>query len=234
MKLTVNNQRGFTLIELMVTLVIAMVILGGLLLNFTSQATQYKYQNKRGDAVQDLEFTLHFIARDIQEALISTTSLEVTGVGTPSVKFDGAGKLPTTWLSVNVWDQLTTNPTFNAALTANNMQAVRCYRYRGAVGSAATKWKLYFKSLDANCSPTLPLSGFDALLGEVQGMRVTHFRVFRDGAVGDGRGNYTGVPLALLGKELTDAKGIKFTVPAFTILVEIEIDAANKGSTVDV
>jgi len=225
MKVSVN-ERGFTLIELMITLVIAMVILGGLLLNFTSQSSQYKYQNRRGDAVQDLEFTLRFIARDIQSALISANSLEVTGAGTPSIQFDGATTAPSTWLSMNVWD--------NAAASANNFQAVRCYRYRGAIGTASTRWKLYFNRDNSACSATIALTGFDPVLGETSGMRVTHFRIFRDGATGDGRANYTGIPAPLPTKVVSDAQGNPWNVPAFTILLEIEVDAANKGAAVDV
>ena len=219
-------ERGFTLIELMITLVIAMVILGGLLLNFTSQSTQYKYQNRRGDAVQDLEFTLRFIARDIQSALISASSLEATGTGVASVKFDGSASSPSTWLSMNVWD--------NAATAANNFQAVRCYRYRGGTGTASTLWKLYYNRDNSACSATIALTGFDPVLGEATGMRVTHFRIFRDGAVGDGRANYTDVPPALPSKAVSDVQGNIVNVPAFTILLEIEVDAANKGAAVDV
>ncbi len=221
------NERGFTLIELMITLVIAMVILGGLLLNFTSQSTQYKYQNKRGDAVQDLEFTLRFIARDIQGALISASSFEVTGaaVDPTSVNFDGAASSPSAWLSMNVWD--------NAVATADK-QAVRCYRYRGGTGTASTRWKLYFNRDKSTCSATVSLVGFDPVLGESTGMRVTHFRIFRDGAVGDGRANYTGVPPALPAKVVKDAQDNVYNVPAFTVLIEIEIDAANKGAATDV
>jgi len=222
----VNRERGFTLIEVMLTLVIAMVILGGLLLNFTSQSTQYKYQNKRGDAVQDLEFTLRFIARDIRQALVSSSGLEVTGAGAASIQFDGSGTLPSSWLSMKVWD--------NAANDANTKQAIRCYRYRGGTGTATTLWKLYFNRDKATCSATIGLTGFDAVLGEVQGMRVTHFRVFRDGAVNDGRVNYTGAPAPLPPKQVYDASGSPFFIPAFTILMEIEIDAANKGSGKDV
>ena len=220
------NERGFTLIELMITLVIAMVILGGLLLNFTSQSTQYKYQNRRGDAVQDLEFTLRFIARDIQSSLISASSLEATGAGVASVKFDGSASSPSTWLSMNVWD--------NAATAANNFQAVRCYRYRAGTGTASTLWKLYFNRDNAACSATIALTGFDPVLGESTGMRVTQFRIFRDGAAGDGRANYTDVPPALPSKVVSDVQGNVVNVPAFTVLLEIEIDAANKGSAVDV
>ncbi|WP_038246753.1 prepilin-type N-terminal cleavage/methylation domain-containing protein [Ghiorsea bivora] len=222
----ITTERGFTLIELMITLVIAMVILGGLLLNFTSQSTQYKYQGKRGDAVQDLEFTLRFIARDIQGALISASSLEASGAGVASIKFDGSATSSSTWLSMNVWD--------NSASAANDYQAVRCYRYRGGTGTASTQWKLYFNRDNSACSATVGLVGFDPVLGETTGMRVTNFRVFRDGATGDGRASYSGVPPALPPKFVGDVQGNTYNIPAFTVLLEIEIDAANKGAVVDV
>jgi len=221
------DERGFTLIEMMIAMVIAMVILGGLLLNFTSQSAHYKYQNKRGDAVQDLEFTLRFIARDIQGALISASSFEVTGVaGDPtSVKLDGSASSSSTWLSMNVWDN---------AVVATDKQAVRCYRYRGGTGTVSTRWKLYFNRDKSTCSAAIALTGFASVLGESTGMRVTHFRIFRDGAVGDGRVNYKGVPPALPVKVVKDAQDNIYNVPAFTVLLEIEIDAANKGAATDV
>lgn len=112
------QEKGFSLIEMLVTMVIALVILGGLLLNFTQQNSEYKYQNKRIDAVQDMEFAIKFIAEDLRAALISA--------GTMPAITPGAGADPfTAALVFQVWSQ---DEFFSAA----TFRAVRQYDYDGA------------------------------------------------------------------------------------------------------
>ena len=74
------TQRGFTLIEMMITVVVGMVILGGLLLNFIQQSTEYKYQNKRIDVAQDLEFGIKFIEEDLRSALVGARAITITNI----------------------------------------------------------------------------------------------------------------------------------------------------------
>lgn len=220
--ITHDSVSGFTLIEVMLTLVIAMTILGGLLLNFTSQSSQYKYQDKRVDAAQDLEFALRFIANDLQGALMLTDSLELAGSGAPSVGF-GAGSDPysTRWLSFSVWDE---------TVGATNERARRCYVYY----SGAVRYDRH----DAACSAATTINMDGAIIGEtvngLKGMQVTVFRILKDVVSDPDRLLYTNIPPALPARIVRDAQNNTFSMPAYTIVVEIEVDAASRGSSVDV
>ncbi len=106
-------EKGFTLIEMMVTMVVALVVLGGLMLNFTQQNSEHKYQGKRIDAVQDLEFAIKFVAEDLRSALISAgTAITLTDAG--------ADPFETTAISFFVWDETS---------AAANKRAQRQYLY---------------------------------------------------------------------------------------------------------
>jgi len=120
---TTKHEQGFTLVELMIALLMASVIMAGLFLNFTSQSRQYKYEDKRGDAAQELEFTLRYIARDIESALILTNQCEATGTGACGIQYDGAPGVSTSYLTMQVWDESLVPP-------ASGAQASRCYIYR--------------------------------------------------------------------------------------------------------
>jgi len=84
-----RSNDGFTLVEMLVTMVVALVILGGLLLSFMQQNSEYKYQNKRIDAVQDLELGIKFIAEDLRSAVMASQSSVTADVasGNPFVQF---------------------------------------------------------------------------------------------------------------------------------------------------
>lgn len=122
-----SQEKGFTLIEMMVTMLIAMVVLGGLMLNFTQQNSEYKYQGKRIDAVQDLEFAIKFVAEDVRSALMSGTTTVIITPTPPSL-------LVTTNVDFYVWDE-----TFS--VTADK-RAHRQYTY-----SAANKSLSYDREL---------------------------------------------------------------------------------------
>jgi len=228
----ISPSRGFTLIEVMVTMAIAMTILAGLLLNFTSQSSQYKYQDKRGDTAQDLEFALRFIARDIQSALVLNTGFEATGTGVRSVQFDGVNRVPTSWLAIKTWDEAAS--TYTPDPVPNNRQATRCYIYRTA-GTASTLHQVYFNRHDAGCAAGMAIPGFQPVIGEaadgLKGMRVTHFRIFQDGlgAHDANRTAYLDSPPILPPKRVVDPTGAPIFMPAFTILIEVEVDAAPKS-----
>ena len=107
-----QKQQGFTLVEVMISIVVAMVVLAGLMLTFTNQSNQYQYQNKRIDATQDLEFAIKFVARDLRGAL----------VGLPIISITDAVVDPyaTTDLTFEVWD---------ASLGGANARVTRYYKY---------------------------------------------------------------------------------------------------------
>jgi len=135
--ITANNkprEKGFTLIEALVTMVIAMVILGGLLLNFTQQNSEYKYQNKRIDAVQDLEFALKFIAEDLRGALSGAA-------GTPAITSNAGADPYTTSLVFQVWsqDEFTSATTYRATRQYNYDGATLSYDRENSTGVASTE-----------------------------------------------------------------------------------------------
>ena len=84
------EEAGFTLIELMVSMVMALIIMAGLLISFSSQNTEYSYQNRRIDSAQDLEFTLKFVAEDLRSTLTSLSGAP-TGNLVENAAFAGTG-----------------------------------------------------------------------------------------------------------------------------------------------
>ncbi|RME56777.1 hypothetical protein D6779_10000 [Candidatus Parcubacteria bacterium] len=146
-----DSENGFTLVELLVTLVIAMVIMAGLMATFVQQNSEYKYQNKRIDAVQDLEFGIRFIADDIRSALVDAANPTAPLAITNDV-VDGY----TSDLSFTVWDELAGDP--------YTKRATRHYIYDG------TNKILKYDRHD----PSLTSTGKEIL------SNVTYFKVFND------------------------------------------------------
>ena len=220
-----SQEAGFTLVEMMITLVIAMTILGGLLLNFTTQSAQYKYQDKRIDAAQDLEFAIRYIASDLQGALVSVDEVELDDSGaatTRSIEGLASGTNPSTFMSFITWDEA------NAA--GADMRVRRCYRFDGGM--------IKYDVDDSGCSSSTTINDNGAIIGEaavgLKGMQVTHFRVFQDGLNDADRANYSNIPRPLPEKEMRDNENNSFFMPSFTLLIELEVDAVSKGSSVDV
>ncbi len=221
-----RDEAGFTLVELMVAMLIALVIMAGLYVSFSKQSTEYSYQNRRIDAVQDLEFAIKFISDDLRAALV------VGGVSSVAITDDATGR--TTNLQMTVWDQ-------NVASWAappndgptNNFRAVRRYVLAVDPNNAAQFVLRYERNLnDGNNIPveTLP--------------NVTFFKVFVDGvtprvvpAGNPNAGNpYPGIPAPLPVTSLQDSGGLPVNnISGYTILVEIAVQAGyNQGLMQDV
>ncbi len=200
------KEKGFSLIEVLVTIVIAMVVLGGLLLTFTQQNTEYKYQNKRIDAVQDLEFGIKFIAEDLRSALIDTD-----GVSPLITIADALGTDPyTAVLDFTVWDNAT-------AGVPVNRRALRRYVYDG---SGVLSYDRH--SATGNVAPMLS--------------NVTFFKIFDDSDTATyPRGNFLDIPNVLPTRSVNRPDTGALNVSGFTILIEIAVDAGYKeGSFKDV
>jgi len=225
--LRLHPQAGFTLIEVMITMVIAMTILAGLVLNFISQSAQYSFQDKRVDAAQDLEFTLRFMADDLQNILVLTSDLTTASyitsdaAGTRIASFDGNGISPSTYLRFNVWD--------SSIAIDNTKRVERFYSYN---------------SPELKYDRENSTSSAQAILGEpsnnLKGLSVTHFRIFQDNLStrptynGTANSGYKDLPPPLPLRTLYDATGSAFDMPGITILIEVEIDALYAGSMSDV
>ncbi|MDX8400311.1 MAG: prepilin-type N-terminal cleavage/methylation domain-containing protein, partial [Gallionellaceae bacterium] len=224
-----QKEGGFTLIEVMITMAIAMVILGGLLLNFTSQSGIYKYQNKRGDAALDLEFTLRFIADDLKNALVTKGNLNSSAAPTTNI-FTVAGGTDITSTSsfaFKVWDTIEGDA---------NERATRFYTFSEPVIS-------YDRDSVAT-QAVQPILGDNTLANK--GLKVTHFRIFQDGVneaadrvenTGAANSGYVGLPPSLPPKQVKNAKskdaGSSYMMPGFTILIEVEIDSAPQDGSMD-
>jgi len=202
-----KKQQGFTLVEVMISIVVAMVVLAGLMLTFTNQSNQYQYQNKRIDASQDLEFAIKFVARDLRSALVGLTAVAVNGaaVAAPSsivITSAGAAPFATTTLIFEAWD---------GASAAATGRVTRYYSYAG--NSLA---------YDRDVSTSSP-SAAEVL------PNVTLFKVFDDSVTS--RAGYAGIPAAQPNILIPDPANpsTPLSVPGYTILIEVEVSAGYKG-----
>jgi len=211
------GQQGFTLVELLITMLVATVVLGGLILSFSQQSSEYNYQNKRMDSSQDLEFGINFIVADIRNSLRSQGADGLANVAT----VDGLGTTPATVaLSFRVWD---------ANNSANNYRSRRCYLYRNDT--------IYFKraySVANACDGAASLSGFSPILEDV-----TFFKVFTDtgGALPSlGGAAPSGAPAGLSPMTGRDSQNTVVSgIPGYTVLIEMGVAAGyKKGSFLDV
>jgi len=63
-----SNQRGFTLIELMVALVLSFILIGAIYRGFTSQQKAYTVQDQVAEAQQNARMAMNILLRDIRMA----------------------------------------------------------------------------------------------------------------------------------------------------------------------
>lgn len=195
------REAGFTLIELMVALVIALVIMAGLFVNFSAQNTEYNYQNRRIDVVQDMEFTIKHVADDLRAALISVTGAPT---GNPVENAAFAGTAPTTRLDFWVWDETS---------GVVNDRAQRAY---ALVGDSLRYDR------EASVVDNTGSADSEILDG------VTFFKIFRDDTDIGSRAAFADIPPPMASLTLNDPDGIPFVVPGYTILIEVAVPAGYK------
>ncbi len=197
--------RGFTLVELLVTLVIALVILGGLMATFQSQYGHYKFQHKKADAVQDMEAVLQVLADDLRSTLIINGTPSMTIQPDPAVSPAAA----TTDLYAEVWEP---DAGFWGAVDpyTMNYRAMRHYSYN----AAARSLRLDRNTRDGGDSPSEILAD------------VTWFQVWQ----GD---PYTALidapPADPYAMTVPDETGAPVVSPLFTALIEMEVPVGYKG-----
>lgn len=196
---------GFTLVELLVTMVIALVVLGGLLATFQSQYGHYKFQHQQTDAVQDMEAVLRVLADDLKGGLVIAGTPQITIQPDPYT-FPGAA---TTDLYCEVWEP---DGSFWGGVDPYtwNYRAVRHYHY----DAAAKSLKLDRNTRDGGDSPTEILAN------------VTWFQVWQ----GDPYASLVDAPPAdPYGATVYDEAGNKVEVPMYTALIEVEVPVGYKG-----
>jgi len=214
------SQQGFTLVELLVTMLVVMVVLGGLIFSFSQQNSEYNYQNKRMDSSQDLEFGINYIVADIRNSLRSQGADILANVAT----VDGLGATPATVaLSFKVWD---------ASNSANNYRSRRCYLYRNNIIYLR---RAYPVANVCNGQTSVAVgSGFAPILENV-----TFFKVFTDtnGVLPSiGAAVPSGAPVGLSPMTGRDSRNTVVSgIPGYTVLIEMGVDAGyKKGSFLDV
>ncbi|RME04658.1 MAG: type II secretion system protein [Bacteroidetes bacterium] len=199
------GSAGFTLVELLVTLVIAMVILGGLLLSFQNQYGHYAYQSKKVDAIQDMDAVLRMVRDDLRGA-IDSAPLNGVAIGqsgqldNPYVLAGGSGE--TSLLASVVWDPADPNKDIYS-------RAVRVWKYDMAN-----------KRLEYDRNALGSLSYKPALEG------VTWFQV------GDPYAWPVGVPalpVSAYTQTIFDAKGGTHDVYAYAVQMEMEVPVGYRG-----
>jgi len=227
------DECGLTLVELLVSTVIALIILAGLLVSFQSQYGEYKYQNKRVDAAQDMEFALSFIASDLQAALVRGA----VGVIDPNPVENNnfAGAAVTSSLTFWVWD------TAEAAADLYSEVVQRKYQYVYHAGEQ--RMLLGYDRAIATKDPggTINTAGFadtSSWLNSEVMPNVTFFKVFKDDVDLPSRAGFTGVPVPLAARVIAPAgmgdlsnPPTTFTVPSYTILIEVAVDAGYKNGS---
>jgi len=204
-----TQESGFTLIELMVSMAMALIIMAGLFISFSTQNTEYSYQNRRIDSAQDLEFTLKFVAEDLRSTL---TSLSGAPTGNPveNAAFAGAGA--TTGLTFWVWDE------------ANGVVNNRAQRAYALVGNSLRYDR------EASVFNSAPGNANNEILDNV-----TFFKVFRDDTDVPSRAAFADIPPPMVPLTVNDPAGNPVNVPGYTILIEVAVPAGyTQGQMIDV
>lgn len=221
------RMRGFTLVELLVTMVIALVVLGGLVMAFQSQYGHYKYQHRKADAVQDMDAVLRLLRQDLEGALVEAGRSSVSIAPDPYAN----PTLATTDLYATVWEPdlgfwgTGTNAVKSARRASYDFRAQRHWQYVAASESL----KLDRNTRDGSDSPIEALAD------------VTWFQVFPSHAPGgvdpyvDAAGQFSGTgiadlpPMDVYGQRLRDSSGSEKAVAQYTVLIEMKVPVGYKG-----
>lgn len=195
-----DKEIGFTLIELMVSLLIAMVIMAGLFFSFSQYSTEHNYQNRRVDAVQDLEFAIKFIAGDLRAALM----VSPVGIANPNPVENAnfAGVASTSGLTFWVWD------------TANGVVNSQAQRKYALIGNSL-RYDREASVLDNTGNANQEILS-----------NVTFFKVFKDDLVRPA--GFLNIPNRLTDLLINNSEGAAVPVPGYTILVEVAVQAGYK------
>jgi len=220
-----KSDRGFTLIEVMISMALGMVVLAGVFTMFGAQSTVYKTQDERVIATQDSEFLVTFISDDLRRALVSpagSANALATQVGVTDVAFPApVNATNTTDILFDIWVE--NNVGTYAAVDANVLRAQRHYRLvrSGVLGCLPTDVQyvgidfcLRYDRENASADST----GF-ATTEILEG--VTMFRVFRDDAANAAamavRALYQGIPAPLPLLNTGGQGGVAREITKFTL-----------------
>jgi len=216
-------MRGITLVELLVTMVIALVVLGGLVLAFQSQYGSYKYQQRRADAVQDIESVFALLKDDLDGALIEGANAPVDIYTDPAT---GA----TTDAYLRIWEP---DLRFWASAAQRDANAYRAERH-WQFDPKAQSLRLDRNTRDGSDRPTEVLSD------------VTYFRIWRIDCSFDPKGvcqpnqpqpscangqPFVGAPALIPAGSIYNARGdLVQGAPVYAALVEVKVPVGFKGA----
>ncbi len=99
-----RGEQGFTIVEILIAMALAMGLLASIFLLFNSQSSVYKNQDQRVIASQDAEFIALFLAADLRSAIESpagSTNANATNVTITDTAINGINV--TTSLTFDVW-----------------------------------------------------------------------------------------------------------------------------------
>ena len=99
-----SNQKGVTLIELLIVLVISVIVIGGVYKVFINQTRAYTVQDQVAEVQQDVRGAMEIMVRDIRMAGFQTNTFAVTNPA-------GSGLITTGGIVVN--------PANNSSITLN-------------------------------------------------------------------------------------------------------------------
>ena len=207
-----TSQQGFTLVEMLVAMLVALVIMAGLVTTFVHQHRIMNYWNRRSDAVDDMAFSVRYIGDDLRSSLYSLGRDPSANV---KIVNDTNGN--TVAMSFKAWDRNGTG----------NRRVMICYLYRGQ--------SIYVNRNATSCSTSTSMTGFSLVMANV-----TLFRAWKD-ITGQkpkiGSVTPTDAPAGLpAGKGHDPQGGVVAGIPSYTVLVEVAVDdrRTRHGSRVDV
>lgn len=167
-----RNDRGVTLIELMISIVIGLVVVAAVMVNFVSTGKAGRYQFALGQMNQDAQVALNMLSREVQLAGYASPSNSIGNNTSPlfgcdATKSSTAGAIPF------VSETVAAQPTCSASTTSPTVSALEVV-YEADI----------FNTVPASGVPSDCTGGAAPLSGTI---RVTRNRYFVDRAAAGGR-----------------------------------------------
>ncbi len=158
------EQSGFTLIELLTSIAILLILVGMLTVAFNTASNTWRAAEKDVERFQDARLALDLIARDLQQAFVST-----------NVPFYGSTN-GLAFVAANVDDTKYLDLAETIYVLSNNAPPYTLYRRTSTWTNATTSvnWDFYYNLANANDWPTT-FDRADVVCGNVVRFRLRFF-----------------------------------------------------------